>query len=144
MDERRKARKATRRASQDERWRRDEEMGVRVPWGRMERDEFRGKRGVRVPGGRVGWHPKTRSFFGGIKNFFTRKRDKEELFREERDDREERCDERGGRYDDYYSGEDEVSRSGSLTTASTRRTSVATSAVGGLSWWLSRFLSDCE
>lgn len=119
--------KAARRASQDERWRKEEEMAVTVPWGRMERDDFRGKRGVRVLGGGVEWHPKTKSFFEKIGNLFkSRKRDEEELFREDREER----DDRGGRYDKYYSGEDEVSPSGSLTTASTHQTSVATSAVG--------------
>lgn len=114
--------KAQRRASQDERWRRDKEMDVRVPWGRMERDEFRG-RGIRVSGGRLEWHPKTKSFFGKIGNLFKgRKRDEEELFREVREER----DDRERRYDDYYSGEDEVSRAGSLNTASPRETSVAT------------------
>lgn len=111
-------------------------MGVRVHWGEMERDEFRGKRGFRVPGGRVERHPKTRSLLSRIKNLFIGSRDMEELFREERDDRDDRegrCDDKGGRYDDYYNGEDEVSRSASLTTASTRQRSVATSAESGLS-----------
>lgn len=112
-------------------------MGVRVSWGRMERDESKGKRGVRVPGGRLVWHPKTRSFFGKIANLLKgRKMGEEELFRENRvegDDGEGRYDDRRGRYDEYYGGEDEVSEPGSLTTASTRQTTVATSAVGGTS-----------
>lgn len=114
-------------------------MGVGVPWGRMESDEFRG-RGVRAPGGRLEWHPKTRSFFGKIVNLFRGgKRDSEKLFREDREDREGESRDRG--YDNYYSGEDEVSRSGSLATPSTRQRSVATSALGGPSRGGSRVLS---
>ena len=132
-NEKRKAYEAERKARQDERWRRDEETGVRVPWGRIERDEFRGRSGVRVPGGRVEWHPTTRSFFDGIKNLFSgRKRDKKLLLRECREERDVmlRRYDRDGRYDEYYSGEDEVSRPGSLITASTRQTSIATSMAG--------------